>query len=173
MRSGGARQNRCELLPTSSRPGSFAALRAGHLRGSGCQRAFPSRQRVQEVGASPSKETTPSRRLPCPDSAAVNDPRKTTPSTIHESNVDVYDPRKTTKSTWNDCAQPTKRLTKKRENVSLNVCTRTLSVLSVRGWHRSCQDPYDAVSSVRICDHREDYTGRAPGSHQREHSSSE
>jgi hypothetical protein len=114
--------------------------------GSGCQE--PSRA-VDESKRSARrqviKKTTPSRHLLCPDTAAVIDPRKTTPSTILESNVDVYDPRKTTTSTLNDCEQPTERFTNKSENVSLNVCTRTLSMLSVRGWQRSGQDPYDAV----------------------------
>jgi hypothetical protein len=53
--------------------------------------------------------TTPSRHLPCTDSTAavIYDPRKTTsPSTIHESNVDVY--------VKNDRVRPALVLTNKR-----------------------------------------------------------
>jgi hypothetical protein len=63
------------------------------------------------------------------------------------------------------------RFTNKSENVSLNVCTRTLSMLSVRAGNVLVRILMMPIGSERICDHREDYAGRAPGSHQRELSS--
>jgi hypothetical protein len=59
------------------------------------------------------------------------------------------------------------RFTNKSENVSLNVCTRTLSMLSVRAGNVLVRILMMPIGSERICDHREDYAGRAPGSHQR------